>query len=355
MPSARPTVAAIETLSIEGFSPDCFTTMRGLFDQPLLFEPLYQSRVWGGTAFKSSLGRALPQGGPFGEAWDMVDRPEAQSLVAEGPWAGVSLHELWTTHREPVFGKNLPESERFPLILKILDAREALSVQVHPPEQAALEGLGEPKTEAWVVLDAQPQAAVYAGFRSGVDRSRFERALTSGNVEPLLHRIPVQSGDTLFIPSGRCHAIGAGCLLAEVQQNSDTTYRVYDWDRLGLDGRPRELHIEQSLRCITFNDTEPGLITPNGEELIRCDHFQIHRWTLRQARPANGSETPARGAFFLVESGSVRCAEREFARGAGFWMPAAASSRTELVPLNDTAKLLRFSPTPRHSAGILLS
>jgi mannose-6-phosphate isomerase len=317
--------------------------MRGLFDQPLTFLPIYQSRVWGGTAFETLLNRQPPKGGPFGEAWELVDRPEAQSLVAEGPWAGTSLHELWTAHREAVFGNSFPDSERFPLLIKLLDARESLSVQVHPTEAASNEGLGEPKTEAWILLDTQPDAAVYAGFRAGVNRAHFESALTSGHVEPLLHRVPVQSGDVLFIPSGRCHAIGGGCLLAEVQQNSDTTYRVYDWGRLGLDGRPRELHLDQSLRCINFEDIEPGLVPVDSEPLVNCPFFQLERWTLNEPRLTVGHGSATQGAFFLIESGRVRCGNSEFERGACFWLPAAIAAETPLAPLRGDAQVLRFS------------
>lgn len=321
--------------------------MRGPFDQPLLFAPVYQSRVWGGSAFETTLNRRLPHNarGPLGESWDLVDRPEAQSLVTEGPWAGLSLHELWTSHRESVFGSDLPNSARFPLLIKILDAREALSVQVHPPEALAQDGLGEPKTEAWILLDAHPDAAVYAGFRQGVDRSRFEQALRSGNIESLLHRIPVKSGDALFIPSGRCHAIGAGCLIAEVQQNSDTTYRVYDWDRVGLDGLPRPLHLEESLKCIHFDDPEPALIPADAHPLVACPFFQLERWTLHAPRSTAATHGRSRdqGAFFLVESGYLRCGQHEFSRGAGFWLPARAVAHTRFEPLTPSANLLRFS------------
>ncbi len=293
-------------------------------DHPLSFTPLYHSRVWGGTALADRLGRILPPGGPYGESWDLVDRPEAQSVVDFGPWAGTSLHQLWVEHREAVFGSGLKNAERFPLLIKILDAREVLSVQVHPPWGVAVAAAGEPKTEAWVILEASPEAKVYAGFRRGVTREIFEEELRKGNVESLLHSISVKSGDVLFIPSGRCHAIGAGCLIAEVQQNSDTTYRVFDWGRVGLDGKPRELHVMESLECMRFDDIEPELVKPEGESLIKCPFFEISRRRLRGA----GSEKSAvqQGAIYLVESGSVECGGRIFSRGSTFLTPAGAGA-----------------------------
>src|SRR5688572_1894607 len=221
------------------------------FPQALSFRPLYMERVWGGRRIENQLGRSLPPGLPIGESWELVDRDDAQSVVDVGDHAGMSLHQLWTEYRETVFGA-VPDSPRFPLLAKILDARETLSVQVHPPASVAPELNGEPKTEMWYLLEAEPGAELFAGFRRGVDRQQFESALANGDVAELLHRIPVQAGDTLFIPSGRCHAIGAGCLIVEIQQNSDTTYRVFDWNRTGLDGKPRQLHVAESLRSIDF-------------------------------------------------------------------------------------------------------
>ena len=180
------------------------------FQQPLSFVPLYQERVWGGRALEETLGRALPLHHQFGESWELVDRPEAQSMVWEGAFRNSSLNELWEQHRERIFGRRAPSGGRFPLLAKILDARETLSVQVHPPESVASRLRGEPKTEMWYVMDALPQACLYAGFRPGVGRRQFEQALDSGGVEDLLHRIPVKKGDAIFIPSGRCHAIGGG-------------------------------------------------------------------------------------------------------------------------------------------------
>ena len=298
-----------------------------IFDQPLSFVPLYQERVWGGRALEEALGRSLPSLGHFGEAWEMVDRPEAQSVVADGSLGSVSLNVLWNKERERVFGRRAPAVGRFPLLAKILDARETLSVQVHPPEGVASRLGGEPKTEMWYVMDAQPHACIYAGFQPGVGRHHFEEALASGELEGLLHRIPVKKGDAIFIPSGRCHAIGGGCLIVEIQQNSDTTYRVFDWNRLGADGSPRQLHVRESLESIDFLDYEPDLIASRGSRLVENPWFVVDCLEVPEARVVSLEDA----GLGIVLEGRIRCGERVFQKGASFWVPAEARLEIEGV------------------------
>ena len=245
------------------------------FNQPILFTPIYQSRVWGGRRMQSLLGATLPDDTtPFGEAWAVSDRPEAQSVTA----GGVSLHELWTNHREEVFGSALLDSPSptFPLLMKILDACDDLSIQVHPPASMATALKGEPKTEMWFIAHADPGAKIYAGLKPDVTRVDFETALQNGTVAEVVHVIEARTGDCLFIPSGRVHAIGAGLLIYEIQQNSDTTYRVFDWNRVGLDGKPRTLHVQESLQSIDFTDFEPQVqqIQADGT-LVKCEYFDV--------------------------------------------------------------------------------
>ena len=250
----------------------------------LRFTPLYQERVWGGRALESVLHRPLPSGAVIGESWEIVDRPEAQSHVAGGPWAGRTLRDLLETETPAVMGPSWKPAQRFPILVKWLDARERLSLQVHPPATQAAALSGEPKSENWFIAEASPHAAVIAGLKHGVTRAQFESALRSGNLAPLAHRIPVHKGDSLFVPSGRLHAIDAGSLILEIQQNSDTTYRVHDWGRVGLDGQPRALHVAESLQSIDFNDFEPAPI-PAGHApatLADCPHFQIRRVPLKR-------------------------------------------------------------------------
>ena len=213
-------------------------------------------RVWGGRRLESVLGKNLPPGAPVGESWEIVDREDAQSVVHDGELRGATLNHLWTQHRAKIFGTAYADhpAPRFPILIKLLDARERLSVQVHPPASIAPALHGEPKTEMWYFLDCLPGASIYAGLKRGVTRAAFETAMERGEVEQTLHQAPVQSGESIFIPSGRVHAIGDGCLIVEVQQNSDTTYRVFDWNRTGLDGVPRALHIPESMSSIDFED-----------------------------------------------------------------------------------------------------
>ena len=227
---------------------------------PLLFQPVFMERVWGGRNLERLYQKPLPAGKVIGESWEISDRPEAVSVIANGPLAGKTLRWLMEEHRRDVLGASADAAGRFPLLVKILDAQETLSVQVHPPARVAAELGGEPKTEMWFITDATPEATLYVGLKQGVTRAQFERKITDGTVAECLPRLPVKTGDAMFLPSGRLHAIGAGNVLFEIQQNSDTTYRVFDWNRTRLDGQPRPLHVAPSLASIDFEDIEPRLI-----------------------------------------------------------------------------------------------
>lgn len=311
-------------------------------DLPLTFRPLYMERVWGGRTLETRFGRTLPTPGPYGESWEIVDRPEAQSVVAEGPLAGTTLHDLWREHRVPVFGEvaaQLPYS-RFPLLVKILDARERLSLQVHPPAHVAPSLNGEPKTEMWYIAHAEPGAELYVGVKPGVTREAFAQALATGTAETLVHRLSVQTGDSIFIPSGRLHAIGAGLLIYEIQQNSDTTYRVFDWNRLGLDGKPRPLHIEESLACIDFTDTSPTLNPPERPLLAECEHFRVTRLKLE----AGKTYSPANFTLVAVVEGTVTTNNQTFGPGSFLLFPAAAGGASGLTAETDALLLVTTWP-----------
>lgn len=243
------------------------------FDRPIRFAPHYQSRVWGGRRLQTLLGRHLPDATtPFGESWEVSDRAEAMSTTPEG----LTLNDLWQNHRAEVFGAMQSPSPSFPLLMKILDACDDLSIQVHPPANIAPQLGGEPKTEMWFIAHADPGAKIYAGLKKGVTRADFEVALAKGTLAEVVHVLHPRTGDCLFIPSGRIHAIGAGLLIYEIQQNSDTTYRVFDWNRVGLDGKPRALHIAESLASIDFTDFEPAMQTPDADgTLASCEHFEV--------------------------------------------------------------------------------
>jgi len=312
-------------------------------EEYLRFTPIYQSRVWGGRKLETEFGRVLPDSGtPYGESWEVSSRPEADCLVAakRSSLAGVSLSTLWQDRalRKSLFGEGAPDEERFPLLCKILDARERLSLQVHPPASVAASLGGEPKTEAWVVAAAEPGAMIYAGLRQGVGEADFRAALQTGTVEDLIHQIPARTGDFIFIPSGRLHAIGEGLVIYEIQQNSDTTYRVFDWNRLGLDGQPRTLHVEESLRCIDFRDVEPSMDEADGCVLVACPHFQLERHRLRPDDRL-GSVTAGRFAIITMVEGTLHHGDEPFTEGDFFMVPVG-SSASGFVVTSDATVLL---------------
>ncbi|HYG35126.1 MAG TPA: type I phosphomannose isomerase catalytic subunit [Clostridia bacterium] len=227
---------------------------------PFTFQPLFKERVWGGRRLEQLYGKSLPPQVPIGESWEISDRPGDESIIENGPLAGKTLRWLMQYHPAELLGSARAEAGRFPLLIKILDCQEKLSLQVHPPAAKAAELGGEPKTEMWYVAEALPTAELYVGLKAGVTRKEFEAKLTTGTIANCFHRAGVRSGDAMFLPSGRAHAIGAGMVIFEIQQNSDTTYRVFDWNRVGADGKPRSLHVTESLASIDFSDYEPGLV-----------------------------------------------------------------------------------------------
>jgi mannose-6-phosphate isomerase len=281
---------------------------------PLTFQPIFKERVWGGRKLETSYHKPLPPRAPIGESWEIADRPDEISVIANGPLAGKTLRWLLEHHGAEVLGSVKTASGRFPLLVKILDAQDKLSLQVHPPAECAAALGGEPKTEMWYIAEAAPGAELYVGLKRGATREEFERQLKAGTVADCFHRVSVRAGDAMFLPSGRVHALGAGLVIFEIQQNSDTTYRVFDWNRVGLDGKPREVHVPQSLASINFNDFEPALIREEAESsqagkartLVRDPLFtvEVHR------RPAGTESLPA-GKMQIIGllTGQVRIAD----------------------------------------------
>jgi mannose-6-phosphate isomerase len=245
----------------------------------LRFEPIYQERVWGGQTLATAFGRALPAGRIIGESWEIVDRPEAQSIVPDGPYSGHTLRQLIESHGRDVMGPQWPAGRPFPILVKWLDCRERLSLQVHPPADQAPALGGEPKTENWFIAGAAPGASLIVGLRPGVTRAQFEQALASGMLETCVNRFPVAAGDSILVRSGTVHAIDAGNLILEIQQNSDTTYRVYDWGRIGLDHQPRPLHLREALASILWDQPEARALRAAATPavLADCAEFRIRR------------------------------------------------------------------------------
>jgi mannose-6-phosphate isomerase len=253
---------------------------------PLRFAPIFKSAIWGGRRIADYFPNA-PKEGPISEVWLVSDVANNVSVIADGPLAGTTLRELMLTRRADL---GLPHHETFPLLIKIIDAKEPLSVQVHPNDEQAQRLAGQPrgKTEAWYILHAEPGAKIYAGFKAGMDRTEFLKAFHAGRIEDTLHSFEAKGGDCIFIPAGTIHAAGAGLAIFEVQQTSDITYRLYDWGRVdSKTGKARQLHIDQALECLDF-DTGP--ISPirkntvendHDEKLMQCGYFEM--WQTKEA------------------------------------------------------------------------
>lgn len=263
---------------------------------PLTFEPIFKSMLWGGRRLPEFLGREAPHADPIGEAWVLSDVDGHSSPVVAGPLAGKTLRDIAAAYPRELFGNAVPADGRFPLLLKFIDARQELSVQVHPDDELAqaLAGPGKRgKTEAWVILDADDQTSrIYAGFRDGTTVDHFRTAMAEKTTPATLHQFAPNPGDCVFLRAGTVHAIGANILLFEVQQTSDITYRLYDWDRVDAKtGQPRDLHIDHGLTCSNFAAGPCHPVTPERhpslprEALVDCEHFTLHRH--RDERPFN--------------------------------------------------------------------
>ena len=228
---------------------------------PLSFQPVFKDYIWGGRNLETKLGKELPAG-IVAESWEIAAHPNGQSRVKPGPLAGCTLAEVQEQWGEQLLGRSV-ENDNFPLLIKLLDSNRWLSVQVHPDDNYAQEHAADlGKTELWVILHAEPGAELIYGLKTGVDRQRFAQAAATGAIEPMLHRIPLRTGDAVYIPAGTVHALGPGAIVAEIQQNSDTTYRLYDWGRSGADGNSRPLHVRQALDVIDWRLVEPEIVKP---------------------------------------------------------------------------------------------
>lgn len=298
----------------------------------LRFQPLYQERVWGGRALETALGRRLPANDPIGESWEIVDRAEAQSIAEGGLLNGQSLRAILARHGADLMGPAWRAGTPFPILVKWLDCRERLSLQVHPPASVAAELRGEPKTENWYIAQTAPGAELIVGLRRGVTRAQFEAAVATNTVEQCVHRFPVAAGDSILVHSGQVHAIDAGNLILEIQQNSDTTYRVYDWGRVGLDGLPRPLHLAQSLRSIDWTDFEPAPLraAPTSGVIADCAEFRIRRVVLGAGERVHlrAGEQPR---ILSVPTGSLRVTPEGTGTRSPFG-PTLARGDNVLVP-----------------------
>jgi mannose-6-phosphate isomerase len=320
---------------------------------PYLFEPIYRDYLWGGDRLARLYGRkGTPD--PCAESWEVADRPDAVSRVARGPCRGRTLRELIEADAAAILGAAV-RTDRFPLLVKIIDARRRLSLQVHPNEETALVTGGEPKSEMWYALPGgDADAQVYCGLRPEVDRAAFEAALRRGEVEKTLNRFTAVPGCAIDVPGGRVHAIAEGCLLLEVQQNSDTTYRVHDWDRVDRDGRARELHVEQALQVIRWDDHPPRQAKApmpwpessgnRGWEILVTPFFALTAWDVRREDCERADGRACR--MFFCESGRVALhgggQDAVLEPGRTCLLPAGLEN-CRIVPLTEQARLIRIA------------
>jgi len=327
-------------------------------DHPLRFVPLFRSYLWGGDRLAKRLGKKPPGEGIWAESWEVVDHQEDVSQVAYGPFHGWTLRRLIESFPQEMIGLDAP-SERFPLLLKYLDCQRVLSVQVHPDDAygARMPQPDRGKTEAWYVIDAEPGAVLYAGLKAGVDRDALERAISHGATEECLHALSPQPGDCIFIPAGTVHALGAGLIVAEIQQSSDCTFRLFDWNRVDRDGQSRPLHIEQAMQVINWDQgpvewvQRPAGESPLGTLLVDCDKFQLHEW-----RGPGGISLPSSGyAIVTIPIGSavLETAQEHvrLATGESVLLPNACSDARLRVD-EDSVALIATPPKPLEARSI---
>lgn len=314
---------------------------------PLSFEPIFQSYIWGGRRLETALGKSLPADGKdYAESWEVVDHDDGQSIVAAGPLQGTSLAQLVREHGQELLGKHHPQS-KFPLLFKFLDCQRNLSVQVHPNDQqgSLLDPPDLGKTEAWVIMAAEPGSQLYAGLKSGVDRDQFERELRNGTAESCLHVVEPAVGDCIFIPAGTVHALAEGLVVAEIQQSSNTTFRLYDWNRVDAEGKSRPLHIEQGLAVTDFergpvDPQEPQIAADGVERLVSCEKFVLDRRNFQGSTTIGGDDACH---IVAVLKSSVQCGDFEFPAGKTFLLPAACGEVT-LVASSDAILLDMYLP-----------
>jgi mannose-6-phosphate isomerase len=310
---------------------------------PLRFAPIFKPALWGGTRLRSLLG-APPADEPTGEAWVLCDYGESASVVADGPRAGTTLRQLMERSPQRLLGRSASADGRFPLLLKFIHARYPLSVQVHPSDAKARELEGPTavgKTEAWVVLESEPNARLYTGLNPGVTPDRLRRAVLAGKVEDMLYAHEALPGDCIFLHAGTVHAIGGGVLLFEAQQNSDLTYRLYDWGRVDpKTGKSRELHVQKALACVDFSagPCRPESVTDEGHgrvrraPLVECEYFTLGRWETERPFRA-GATGRCRVLIGTGGQATIRQGGAEYPLGVGdVWLLPAEVGACECVP-----------------------
>jgi len=307
---------------------------------PLRFKPIYQYRIWGGRRLADLLTEPLPDNDPIGEAWILSDRDDHASRVANGKLKGQTISQLMEHYQVQMMGKVAGRFSRFPLLLKYLDAHEMLSVQVHPSDkQTDFIPTGEHgKTEAWVVLEAVPESRIYAGLKPGTTGENLRLAITNGTVADHLAYFTPKAGDAVFIPSGTVHALGGDIVVFEIQQNSDVTFRLYDWNHVDAKtGQPRALQVDHALACIDFAQGTKEPVVPlmetttpvKRERIFQCEHF--HLWRIQGQSPFRVGDMEVPRVLVCIEGkGEIEHNRIAYSinRGDVFLIPASVGTCT---------------------------
>ncbi len=322
-------------------------TLRHMKDNlyPLIFKPVYKDYPWGGTRIPEMYNRNVPEG-IYAESWEIADHDDGMSIVANGPLSGKTLREVLGETPKEILGSRV-EGTKFPLLIKLIDAKKKLSVQVHPNDETAARFGGEAKTEMWYLL-GENDTNIYCGLKEGITKEGFLQAVENGTSGETLRSVPVSKDDAVLIRGGCVHAIDEGCLILEIQQNSNTTYRIYDWGRMGNDGKPRELHLDQAINVINWSDEKTPLWPPKllvdtdtfkCWEILECEYFRLEK--LHFSAPL---EVPVNGttfhALFVAEGeASIEWAGERLSLPAGTsaLIPAALPAYT----LTGNATVLR--------------
>lgn len=327
--------------------------------EPLKLTPIPKAKVWGGQALSRCLGLHFDLPGPAGEVWSMVDREDCSSLITAGRYEGRSLRGLMRSHGHDILGRSkATPTKAFPFLIKYIDTDQDLSVQVHPDTQGAwLVGEGaEPKSEFWYILSARMGATLFLGLKPGLDPAGFISCANSASVRECLAEYPVRGGDCVWVPAGTVHSIGAGITLVEIQQNSDTTFRIYDWDRVGMNGKPRPCQLDKALQVIDFDAKVPGPHQTRSIEvgmnrhssLLDTEDFAVELLSMGASLL---HDTAGEAWALVVLSGNIRLTpadknvEYELSRGDTWLIPASLGVYSLHSPTGDV-EILRIHAKP---------